>query len=81
MMVYLCFLERYQKIPITFLLAIHPDSVPYSISRVLRDHHQSKSKSVFKVLSLAHCVPMIITSSLFIGFESMSNDRKDDKVS
>jgi hypothetical protein len=41
-------------------VAIFPDSVPYSVSRVLRDHQQSKLESVFKVISLAHCVPMII---------------------
>jgi hypothetical protein len=28
-----------------------------------------------------HCVPIIITSSMFIGFESRSNDWKDEKVS
>jgi hypothetical protein len=46
----------------------------------LQNRRQSKSESVFKVLSLAHCVPTIITSSLFIGFEGMSNDWKDEKV-
>jgi hypothetical protein len=58
----------------TFVLFISPDSVPNSVRRILRDHHLSKSESVFKVLSLVHCVPMIITSSLFIRFERMSND-------
>jgi hypothetical protein len=71
---------KVSKIPITFILAILPDSVPYSASRVLRDHHQSKSESIFKVLSLAYYVPMIITSSMFIGFEHMSNYWKDEKV-
>jgi hypothetical protein len=46
----------------------------------LRDRRQSKSEPVFKVLPLVHCVPMIITSSLFIGFEHMSNDWKVEKV-
>jgi hypothetical protein len=48
--------------------------------RVLRDRHQSKSESVFKVLPLVHCVPTIITSSLFIRFEHMSNEWKVEKV-
>jgi hypothetical protein len=71
---------KVSKIHITFILAILPNSVPYSASRVLQDRRQSKSESVFKVLSLAHCVPTIITSSLFVGFERMSNDWKDEKV-
>jgi hypothetical protein len=73
--------KKVSRIPITFILAILSDSVPYSISRVLRDRRQSKLESVFKVLSPAHCVPTIITSSLFIRFECMSNDWKDEKVS
>jgi hypothetical protein len=48
--------------------------------RVLRDRHQSKSESVFKVLPLVHCVPTIITSSLFIRFEHMSSEWKVEKV-
>jgi hypothetical protein len=61
-------------------LDIFLDSVPYSVSRVLRDCHQSKSAYVFKVLPLVHYVPMIITSSLFIGFERMSNEWKVEEV-
>jgi hypothetical protein len=64
----------------TFILFISPDSVPNSVSVVLRDRHQSKSESVFKILPLVHCIPMIITSSMFIGFELMSNDCKVEKV-
>jgi hypothetical protein len=57
-----------------------PDSAPYSVRRILRDRRQSKSESVFKVLSLVHRVSMIITSSLFIGFEHVSNEWKVEKV-
>jgi hypothetical protein len=57
-----------------------PDSAPNSVSMVLHDRHQSKSESVFKVFLLVHCVPMIITSSLFVRFECMSNDWKVEKV-
>jgi hypothetical protein len=49
-----------------------PDSAPNSASRVLRDRHQSKSESVFKVLSLVYCVPMIITYSLFMESEKVN---------
>jgi hypothetical protein len=56
------------------MLCIFPDYALNSVSRVLRDRHQSKSESVFKVIPLVHCVPMIITSSLFIVFEHMSNE-------
>jgi hypothetical protein len=42
----------------------------------LRDRRQSKLDSVFKIPPLLHFVPTIITSSLFIGFEHMSNDWK-----
>jgi hypothetical protein len=73
--------RRVSKFSITFALDISPDSAPYSISGVLRDRRQSKSEAVFKVLLLVHCVPMIITSSLFIGFERMSNEWKVAKVS
>jgi hypothetical protein len=59
---------KVSKFSITFILIISPDSAPYPIRGVLRDHHQSESISVFKVLSFVHCVPMIITSSLFIRF-------------
>jgi hypothetical protein len=64
----------------TFVLFVSPFSTPNSVSTVLRDRRQSKSESVFKILPLVHCVPMIITSSLFIGFERMSNAWKDEKV-
>jgi hypothetical protein len=46
----------------------------------LRDRRQPKSEAVFKVLPLMHCVPMIITSSLVITFERVSNGWKVDKV-
>jgi hypothetical protein len=49
-----------------------PDSTPNSVSRVLRDRHQSKSESVFKVLSLVYCVPMILTYSLFMESEKVN---------
>jgi hypothetical protein len=61
------------KLSITFILGISPDSTPNSVRKVLRNHHQSESAYVFKVLSLVHCVPMIITLSLFIRIERMSN--------
>jgi hypothetical protein len=57
---------KVSKLSITFTLSIFPDSTPYPISGVLRDHRQSESESVIKVLPLVHCVPMIITFSLFI---------------
>jgi hypothetical protein len=75
MSVYLYFLERYQNyLPLlycSFLLVLHQ-----IVSRVLQDRRQSKSESVFKVIPVVHCVPTIITSSLFIRFEYMSNDWK-----
>jgi hypothetical protein len=71
---------KVSKLYITFVLDISPDSTPYPISGVLRDRRQSKSESVSKVLPLVHCVPTIITSSLFIGFEHMSNEWKVKKV-
>jgi hypothetical protein len=61
-------------------LGISHDSAPYSISGVLRDHHQPKSKVVFKVLPFVHWVPTIVTFSLFIRFEHMSEDWKVEKV-
>jgi hypothetical protein len=66
--------RKVQKFPITFTLDISPDSTPRPVSGALRDHRWSKSESVSKVPSLLHCVPAILTSSLFIGFERMSND-------
>jgi hypothetical protein len=69
------------KLCITFTLDISPDSALCSISGVLRDRHQSKSESVFKVLPLVHCVPTIVTSFLFIRFEHTRNDWKVEKVS
>jgi hypothetical protein len=68
------------KFSITLILGISPDSAPYPIIGVLRDRRQPKSEAVFKVLPLVHCVPTIITFSLFIGFEHMSNDWKVEKV-
>jgi hypothetical protein len=68
------------KFSIIFALIISPDSAPYPISWVLRDRRQSESESVLKVFPPVRCVPMIITYSLFIGFERMSNDRKVEKV-
>jgi hypothetical protein len=61
-------------------LDISLDSTPYPISGILRDRRQSKAESVIKVFPLVHCVPMIITSSLFIRFEYMSNEWKVDNV-
>jgi hypothetical protein len=75
----LCFLERSQN-SLSFTLDISPDSALYPISEVLRDRHESKSESVFKVFPLMHCVPMIVTSSLFVGFEGTSNNWKVEKV-
>jgi hypothetical protein len=71
---------KVSKLSITFALYISPDSALYPIKGVLRDRRQSKSESVFKVLPLVRCVPMIITSSQFIGFEHMSNDSKVEKA-
>jgi hypothetical protein len=71
---------KVSKFSITFILCISPDSSPYPISGVLRDRHQSKSEAVSKVLPLVRRVPMIITSSLFLRFEHMSNDWKVEKV-
>jgi hypothetical protein len=65
---------------ITLTLGISPESAPCSVSRVLRGRCQSKSESIFKVLSFVHCVPMITTSSMFIGFECMCNAWKVEKV-
>jgi hypothetical protein len=72
--------RKVSKLSITFILEISPNSAPYPISGVLRDHRQSKSESVIKILPLVCCVPTIITSSLFIGFEHASNDWKVEKV-
>jgi hypothetical protein len=57
-----------------------PDLAPNSVSKVLRDRRQYKSESVVKVLPFVHRVSMIKTSSLFIGFGSMSNEWKVEKV-
>jgi hypothetical protein len=64
------------KFSITFTLDISPDSAPYPIVGVLRDRRQSESESVSNVLPLVRYVPTIITSSMFIGFECMSNEWK-----
>jgi hypothetical protein len=66
--------EKVSKFSITFTLDISPDSAPYPINGVLRDRRESKSESVFKVFPLVHCVPTIVTSSLFVGFERTSNN-------
>jgi hypothetical protein len=63
------------------MLYIFPDSAANSISRVLRNCHQSKSEYVFQVLLLVHYVPTSITSCLFIGFKHMGNHWKVEKVS
>jgi hypothetical protein len=68
------------KFSITFILCISPDYAPYPIIRVLRDRRHSESEAVFKILPLVHCVPTIVTYSLFIGFERMSMDWKVEKV-
>jgi hypothetical protein len=68
------------KFSITFTLDISPYSTPYQISGVLQDRRQSESESVIKASQLVHDVPMSITSSLFIGFECMSNRCKLEKV-
>jgi hypothetical protein len=72
--------RKVSKFPITFTLDISPDSTPRPVSRILRDHHWSKSEFVSKVPPLLHCVPMIITSFLFIRFEHTSNGWKAEKV-
>jgi hypothetical protein len=72
--------RKVSKFYITFTLYISPDSAPYPIRGVLRDRHQSKSESVINVFPLVHFVPTIITSSLFIRFEHMSNDWKADNT-
>jgi hypothetical protein len=71
---------KVSKFSITFALDLSPVSAWYPIGGVLRDHRQSKSEAVSKILPLVHCVPTIITSSLFIRFERMSNDWKVTKV-
>jgi hypothetical protein len=68
--------RKVSKFSITFILFISPEFAPNSVSKVLRDRCQSKSASVIKVLPLVHYVPTSITSSLFTGFEHMSNDWK-----
>jgi hypothetical protein len=68
------------KLSTPFVLFISHDSAPNSVSKVLRDRHQSKTESVFKVLPLVYCVPAIITSSLFIRFERMSNEWKFEEA-
>jgi hypothetical protein len=72
--------RKISKLSTTFVFFISPGSTLNSVSRVLRDRRQSKSESVFKLFPLVHCVPMIIISSLFIGFECMNNEWKVEKV-
>jgi hypothetical protein len=67
---------KVSKLSITLVLDISHDSAQYSISGVLRDRRQPKSEAVSMVLPLVRCVPMMITSSLFIGFEHVSNEWK-----
>jgi hypothetical protein len=67
---------KVSKLSITLALDISHDFAPYSISGVLRDHRQPKSEVVFRILPLVCCVPTIVTCSLFVGFEHMSNDWK-----
>jgi hypothetical protein len=71
---------KVSKFSITSVLCVFPDSIPVSVSGVLLDRRQSESESVSKVLPRVRWVPMIITSSLFIGFERMRNDWKVEKV-
>jgi hypothetical protein len=68
------------KFFIPFILCMLPDSTPFLVRRVLQDRRQSESEYVFKVLPFVHCVPTIITYSLFIGFERTSNEWKVEKV-
>jgi hypothetical protein len=72
---------KVSKFSITSILCISPDSAPYSVGSVLRECRQCKSESVFQVLPLVHYVPTSITSSLFMGFERISNKWKVEKVS
>jgi hypothetical protein len=72
--------RKVSKFSITFILGISPDSALVSVSEVLRNRRESKSEVIFSILSLVCCVPMIITLSLFIGFEHASNDCKVEKV-
>jgi hypothetical protein len=72
--------RKVSKFSITLTLCIPPDSASCSVRRVLRDCRQSESESVSKVIPLVRCVTTIITFSLIIGFERMSNDWKVEKV-
>jgi hypothetical protein len=72
---------KVSKFLITSVLCVFPDSVAVSVSGVLGDRRQSESKSVSKILPRVRWVPTIITSSLFIRFERMSNGWKVAKVS
>jgi hypothetical protein len=65
---------KVSKFFITFTLDVSQDSAPYPFSGVLRDCRQSQSESVFKALPFVHGVAMIITFSLFIRIECMSNE-------
>jgi hypothetical protein len=71
---------KVSKFYITFILVMFPDWAPCLVSRVLRDRRQSKSESVLQILPLVHCAQMIVTSSLFVRFEHMSNNWKSEKV-
>jgi hypothetical protein len=68
------------KFLIAYTLGISPDSAPYPIIGVLRDRRQSESESVSRVLPHKRYVPTIITSSLLVRLERMSNDWKVEKA-
>jgi hypothetical protein len=78
--VYLCFLEKSQNsvslLHWAFLLILYRIQSAEFCEIII----SLNKKSIFKVLSLVYCVPTIITSSLFIGFEHTSNDWKVEKV-
>jgi hypothetical protein len=67
---------KVSKFSITFIFCTFTDSVPVSVSGVLRDRRQSESESVIKVPPLVHGVRTIIISSSFIWFWHISNDWK-----
>jgi hypothetical protein len=71
---------KISKLSITFILCTFPDSIPVSVSGVLRDHRQSESESVIKVPPLVHGVRTIIISSSFIRFWHISNNGKWRKL-
>jgi hypothetical protein len=76
----LCFLEMSQNslslLDCAFLLILrHIQSAEF------REIVISPNQKLYsKVLPLVRCVPTIVTSSLFIGFEHTSNDWEVEKV-